>query len=118
MVPAMRSRSSFEEPAFPVGARRVVPGETDRIEACLRQLVQEDAALVCTTGGTGLAPRDMTPEATKRVIEREAPGLAEIARQVGLSETKHAALSRGVAGVAGGRSSSTCPEAPVERPRL
>jgi molybdenum cofactor synthesis domain-containing protein len=79
----------------------VVPDERDAIAARIR----EDAArcrLVVTTGGTGLGPRDVTPEATREVIEREAPGLAELLRAHGLRRTPLAALSRGVAGTLGG----------------
>lgn len=78
----------------------VVPDETDRI--C--QLLVFSAAradLVITTGGTGLGPRDVTPEATRRVIDREAPGLAELIRLRGLDRTIFASLSRGVCGVRG-----------------
>lgn len=82
--------------------REVVPDRTEEIEACLRRLVTRGISLVCTTGGTGLGPRDVTPEATKRVVERDAPGLAELARHAGLAETRHAALSRGVAGASAG----------------
>lgn len=57
--------------------------------------------LIVTTGGTGLGPRDNTPEATRQVIEREVPGLAEVMRQAGLRHTPMAALSRGLVGVAG-----------------
>ncbi|RME83085.1 MAG: MogA/MoaB family molybdenum cofactor biosynthesis protein [Caldilineae bacterium] len=61
----------------------------------------DDLALILTTGGTGLAPRDVTPEATLDVIERQAPGIAEAIRAAGLNTTPHAMLSRGVAGVRG-----------------
>lgn len=89
-------RGPFGEPE-----RAVVPDERDRIEALLRSLCDRGAALVVTTGGTGLGPRDVTPEATRAVIEREAPGIAELARAAGLAKTPHAALSRGVAGARG-----------------
>ena len=81
--------------------RRVVPDERDEIERVLRDLTAEGVALVLTTGGTGFGPRDVTPEATRAVIDREAPGLAELMRAVGLEHTPHAALSRAVAGTAG-----------------
>jgi molybdopterin adenylyltransferase len=58
--------------------------------------------LVLTTGGTGVAPRDVTPEATRGVLEREAPGIAEAIRADSIARTPHALLSRGVAGVRGG----------------
>ncbi|MCO6452853.1 MAG: MogA/MoaB family molybdenum cofactor biosynthesis protein [Caldilineales bacterium] len=61
----------------------------------------EDVALILTTGGTGFAPRDVTPEATQAVIERAAPGIAEAIRAAGLAVTPHAMLSRGVAGMRG-----------------
>lgn len=81
--------------------RRLVPDETDAIERVLRSLVDGRFSLVVTTGGTGLAPRDVTPEATKAIITRDAPGLAELIRIKGLEKTPHAALSRGIAGSAG-----------------
>ena len=80
--------------------RRVVPDEQDAIRDAIVALA-EDAALVLTTGGTGVAPRDVTPEATREAIEREAPGIAEAIRADSLAQTPHALLSRGVAGVRG-----------------
>jgi molybdenum cofactor synthesis domain-containing protein len=79
----------------------VVADERGAIAALLRACAAR-AALVVTTGGTGLGPRDVTPEATRDVIEREAPGLAELLRAQGREKTPLAALSRGVAGTAGG----------------
>ena len=80
--------------------RRLVPDETDEISAAIRELADE-AALVLTTGGTGVAPRDVTPEATRAVVEREAPGIAEAIRSESIAKTPHALLSRGLAGVRG-----------------
>jgi molybdenum cofactor synthesis domain-containing protein len=80
--------------------RRRVPDEPAEIEAALRDLAGE-VALVVTTGGTGFAPRDVTPEATRAVIERDAPGLAEAMRAAGRASTAFADLSRGVAGIVG-----------------
>lgn len=80
--------------------RRVVPDERDQIERAIVELARE-ARLVLTTGGTGFAPRDVTPEATRSVIEREAPGIAEAIRADALRRTQHALLSRGVAGLRG-----------------
>ena len=80
--------------------RRVVPDEAGDIAAALVELA-ESAAVVLTTGGTGVAPRDVTPEATRSVIDREAPGIAEAIRADSLTRTPHALLSRGVAGVHG-----------------
>jgi molybdenum cofactor synthesis domain-containing protein len=80
--------------------RRVVPDERDVIEAALRELAGE-TAVVLTTGGTGLAPRDVTPEATRAVVDREAPGIAEALRADSIAKTPHGLLSRGVAGTVG-----------------
>jgi len=85
---------------FAVAARRVVPDERPEIEAALRALAAEHA-LVVSTGGTGFGPRDVTPEATKAVLEREAPGLTEVMRAAGLRSTPLAALSRAAAGSLG-----------------
>lgn len=81
--------------------RRVVPDERDEIGAAISELAA-DALLVLTTGGTGFAPRDVTPEATRAVLDREAPGIAEAIRADALARTPHALLSRGVAGLRGG----------------
>jgi molybdopterin adenylyltransferase len=78
--------------------RRIVPDEADEIAAAIVELA-EGAAVVLTTGGTGVAPRDVTPEATRTVIDREAPGIAEAIRADSLAKTPHALLSRGVAGI-------------------
>ncbi|MBA2642451.1 MAG: MogA/MoaB family molybdenum cofactor biosynthesis protein [Actinobacteria bacterium] len=78
--------------------RRLVPDEREEIAAALRALA-ESAVLILTTGGTGFAPRDVTPEATRRVLDREAPGIAEAIRADAISRTPHALLSRGVAGL-------------------
>jgi molybdopterin adenylyltransferase len=80
--------------------RRVVADERDEIARAVEALADE-AQLVLTTGGTGLAPRDVTPEATRSVLEREAPGIAEAIRADSLAKTPHALLSRGVAGTRG-----------------
>jgi molybdopterin adenylyltransferase len=78
--------------------RRLVPDERAEISAALRELAQS-AQIILTTGGTGLAPRDVTPEATLDVLEREAPGIAQALRVEGLHKTPYALLSRGVAGL-------------------
>ena len=80
--------------------RRVVPDEREQIAAALSELARS-ARLVLSTGGTGLAPRDVTPEATREVIDREAPGIAQALRADSIAKTPHGLLSRGVAGVAG-----------------
>ena len=83
-------------------AREVVPDERGAISARLESWCDDDAAdLVLTTGGTGLAPRDVTPEATRSVLDIEAPGIAERIRLLCLTSFPRAALSRGVAGVRG-----------------
>ena len=81
--------------------RRVVPDETVPIASAIRDLAEE-SLLILTTGGTGFAPRDVTPEATQAVLEREAPGIAEAIRADAIARTPHALLSRGVAGLVGG----------------
>jgi molybdenum cofactor synthesis domain-containing protein len=89
--------AGFEPPS------RLVSVDTEaEIEKALRGLVERGVELIVSTGGTGFGPRDVTPEATKRVIERDAPGLVELMRSAGLVHTPLAALSRGVAGIAGG----------------
>jgi molybdopterin adenylyltransferase len=90
----------LREAGFDVTERATVPDERPEIEAALRRLARSNG-LVVTTGGTGFGPRDVTPEATRAVIDREAPGLAELMRAVGLSKTPAAALSRAVAGSTG-----------------
>jgi molybdopterin adenylyltransferase len=80
--------------------RRVVPDEADRIAQSIGELAAR-AAVVLTTGGTGLGPRDVTPEATRTVLEREAPGISEALRADSIAKTPHGLLSRGVAGVVG-----------------
>ncbi len=78
--------------------RRVVPDDRETIADAIVELAEE-AALVLTTGGTGLGPRDVTPEATSEVLERAAPGIAEAIRADSIAKTPHGLLSRGVAGV-------------------
>ncbi len=85
-----------------VSADAIVPDESDSIATVLREWSDEKHLnLILTTGGTGLAPRDVTPEATHAVIEREAPGIAEAMRTISLQYTRTAMLSRSVAGVRG-----------------
>ncbi len=85
-----------------VVAEQVVPDERYVIEEILRRWSdEEELDLILTTGGTGFAPRDVTPEATRAVIERETPGFAEAMRAASLAVTPHAMLSRSVAGIRG-----------------
>ena len=81
--------------------RTVVPDDAAVIADAIRTLGDSGVSLVLTTGGTGFAPRDVTPEATRDVIEREAPGIAEAIRADALARTPHALLSRGIAGIRG-----------------
>ena len=88
------------ERGYAIASRRVVPDETGPIVSALTAWADADEAdLVLTTGGTGLAPRDVTPEATRAAVDRDAPGIAERIRVLSLQSFPRAALSRGVAGV-------------------
>ena len=78
--------------------RRVVPDDREAIADAIVELA-ESASLVLTTGGTGLGPRDVTPEASAEVVERPAPGIAEAIRADSIAKTPHGLLSRGIAGV-------------------
>ncbi len=80
--------------------RRVVPDDRDAIADAIVAL-SDNAQVVLTTGGTGLGPRDVTPEATMPVLDRAAPGIAEAIRADSIAKTPHALLSRGIAGVCG-----------------
>lgn len=92
----------IEQQGWQVESTEIIPDELDLIQGYLQEVCDRDSAdLILTTGGTGFAPRDVTPEATKAVIEREAPGLAEAMRAVSLAVTGHAMLSRAVAGIRG-----------------
>jgi molybdenum cofactor synthesis domain-containing protein len=83
-----------------IGAPVVVP-DGDPVESALRDAVAAGAHLIVTTGGTGISPTDRTPEATRRVLDYEVPGIAEAIRTEGRSKTPTAALSRGLSGVSG-----------------
>jgi molybdopterin adenylyltransferase len=98
--PAVAAR--LEASGFTVVWREVLPDERSRIEQRLREMVSGGAVeAIFTTGGTGVAPRDVTPEATRAVIDREIPGLAETMRREGCKKTPRAALSRSVVGLCG-----------------
>jgi len=85
-----------------IAAREIVTDDREAIAERLRRFSDTDGcALVLTTGGTGVAPRDVTPEATRAVIEREVPGIAEAMREASRAHTRHWMLSRGVAGIRG-----------------
>ncbi len=90
----------LREEGFDV-VRRVVSDDAPLIAGAIEELADAGSLLVLTTGGTGFAPRDVTPEATRTVIDRDAPGLAEAIRTDAIARTPHALLSRGVAGLRG-----------------
>jgi molybdenum cofactor synthesis domain-containing protein len=79
---------------------RIVPDDRPRIAAALRELALQ-ARVILTTGGTGVAPRDFTPETTASVLDRQVPGLAEALRADAIAKTPHGLLGRGVAGIRG-----------------
>ena len=90
------------EHGFELAARELVPDESDRIAGHLCRWADERTVdLIITTGGTGFGPRDVTPEATRAVIDRDAPGISEAIRAAGYAKNPRAALSRGVAGTRG-----------------
>jgi molybdenum cofactor synthesis domain-containing protein len=84
---------------FNVSSEHIIPDEFEVIKKTLVELCDMNLDLVITTGGTGFAPRDVTPEATKAVIEKEVPGFAEVMRMRSLQITHHAMLSRAVSGI-------------------
>jgi molybdenum cofactor synthesis domain-containing protein len=98
--PAVRDR--LEQLGWKVSVTEVIPDEAEEISARLATLADGgQVAAIFTTGGTGLAPRDVTPEATRAVLYREIPGFGEIMRQIGRESTPMAALSRSLAGTRG-----------------
>lgn len=94
MAKFFQSRTSWQ-----VSRRAVIPDDFETIIKTLFAWVDAGLNLILTSGGTGFSPRDITPEATRRVIEREAPGIAEALRAESLKITRHAMLSRAVAGI-------------------
>ncbi len=91
----------IESLGFELSERVVVPDEQAEIAAQLTKWVEMGIDLICTTGGTGVSERDVTPEATREVIEQEIPGMAEAMRAGSLDKTPFAMISRALAGVAG-----------------
>ncbi|MCI0580043.1 MAG: MogA/MoaB family molybdenum cofactor biosynthesis protein [Chloroflexi bacterium] len=87
--------------SWQVSHQAIVADDVEEIKAALLAWCQEGVHLILTTGGTGFSPRDVTPEATRQVIERETPGIAEAMRAESLKVTQHAMLSRAVAGIRG-----------------
>ena len=92
-------RQMMEAAGGEIVRTKIVPDEQDEIRAALIDWSDEGLDLILTTGGTGFSPRDWTPEATKAVIEREAPGIAEAMRRAGMQKTPTAMLSRAAAGI-------------------
>ncbi len=91
----------LRELGFAVEGPHVRPDDVDALAAVLREAVASGADVVLTTGGTGLSPTDVTPEATRAVIERDAPGIADAVRRAGEAAVPTSVLSRGIAGTAG-----------------
>jgi molybdenum cofactor synthesis domain-containing protein len=90
-----------ESTTWIVGRQDVVVDDLETISATLRDWCAQGLDLILTTGGTGFAQRDVTPEATRAVVERETPGISEALRAESLKVTRHAMLSRAVAGIRG-----------------
>ncbi|WP_336644312.1 MogA/MoaB family molybdenum cofactor biosynthesis protein [Microbacterium sp. USHLN186] len=93
--------AALREAGFACADPAVIPDGADAVERALRDLRASGIRLIVTSGGTGVAPRDETPEGTARVIERALPGVAEELRRSGLAQTPMSMLTRGLAGVAG-----------------
>ncbi|MFJ4161022.1 molybdenum cofactor biosynthesis protein B [Microbacterium testaceum] len=91
--------SLLREAGFDCADPVIVADGADSVEGALRALLAEGTGLIVTTGGTGIAPTDRTPEGTARVLDREIPGIAEELRRRGLADTPMAVISRGLAGI-------------------
>jgi molybdopterin adenylyltransferase len=103
----------LEAQGWCVVARDILPDDLETIREHLEAwLAQDDCDAIFTSGGTGLGPRDVTPEATRAVIEKEIPGLAELMRAEGVKKTRRAALSRGLAGISKGKLIVNLPGSP------
>jgi molybdenum cofactor synthesis domain-containing protein len=106
-------RELLEARGWQVAAIEILPDDLNTIRQRLEALTDaDDCDVVVTTGGTGVGPRDVTPEATRAVIEKEIPGLAELMRAEGVEKTRRAALSRGVVGVRKGKLIVNLPGSP------
>ncbi|MGD0920669.1 MAG: MogA/MoaB family molybdenum cofactor biosynthesis protein [Terriglobia bacterium] len=106
-------RERLEAHGWTVVACEILPDDAGRIRQCLERWTDgDDCDAVFTTGGTGVGPRDVTPEATRAVIEKEIPGLAELMRAEGVKKTRRAALARGLAGVRKGKLIVNLPGSP------
>lgn len=104
--------SLLEDAGCVVGSRVVVPDEVEAIRAAVRSAVDGGARVVITTGGTGLAPTDVTPEAVRTLLDREVPGVAEALRLTSRNRVPTSVLSRGVAGSIGAAFVVTLPGSP------
>lgn len=94
--------SALEEMGISVLERMIIPDEVPRIkDALIEYADRKNLALILTTGGTGVSPRDLTPDATRAVIDRDIPGMAEAMRHASMAATPHAMISRAVAGIRG-----------------
>lgn len=102
----------LEKYKLTVGCREAIPDEFEVIQSKAKQLLEEGYQLIIFTGGTGLSPRDVTPDAIRPLIERDVPGVMEAARSYGQQRTPYAMLSRGVAGFAGEALLITLPGSP------
>jgi molybdenum cofactor synthesis domain-containing protein len=102
----------LERAGYPVARRIVVPDEIEAIRAAVRAAIEGGARVVVTTGGTGLAPTDVTPEAVRPLLDREVPGIAEALRLVARDRVPTSVLSRGVAGCVGRSLVVTLPGSP------
>jgi molybdenum cofactor synthesis domain-containing protein len=106
-------RERLEAHGWTVIACEILPDDAGRIRQCLERWTDsDDCDAVFTTGGTGVGPRDVTPEATRAVIEKEIPGLAELMRAEGVKQTRRAALARGLVGVRKGKLIVNLPGSP------
>ena len=93
--------AALRDAGFDCDEATVVADGADSVEHALREALASGVSLVVTTGGTGIAPRDETPEGTARVLDRAVPGIAEELRRIGAAETPGGMLSRGLSGIAG-----------------
>jgi molybdenum cofactor synthesis domain-containing protein len=106
-------RDALEAGGWQVAAIEVLPDELDTIQQRLQALTDaDDCDAVVTAGGTGVGPRDVTPEATRAVMEKDIPGLAELMRAEGIKKTRRAVLSRGIVGVRKGKLIVNLPGSP------
>jgi molybdenum cofactor synthesis domain-containing protein len=106
-------RELLEERGWRAAPVEILPDDFEQIRRRLEALTDaQDCDAVFTAGGTGLGPRDVTPEATRAVIEREVPGLAELMRAEGVKKTRTAALSRGLVGIRKGKLIVNLPGSP------